>query len=189
MAPTADGDEDEGHEGEERRPGSRAAPAQRARPTASSTGSRKATTIQEAWPAVSREARVEEAVAAHGRGEEQAQVLGEEEGREGGHEGAEGQEGQEGQEEPGEAQADEVVAQLLVVEELPGQPEDDGEEREATTEADAPEERGAAGRRPARGGARGCGPPAKSGREEPGEGRTQGVVTGPRRSPGGRCRR
>jgi len=64
-----------------------------------------------------REAGVEEAVRRHRSGEEEPEVFGQEESGEGAHHRAEGHEREEGQEEPAEAEADEVVAELLVVEE------------------------------------------------------------------------
>src|SRR2546426_5646863 len=111
---------------------------------ARSTGSRKAATIQPDWAAAS-EARVEQARAGDGGGEKEAQVLREEEGRERGHHRAEGEEGQEGQEEPAEAEAHEVIAEFLVVEELQGQPEHDREDRGGDEDPDPREEEGPGG--------------------------------------------
>ncbi len=89
------------------------------------------------------EARVEEPARVDGRGEEQAQVLREEEGGERGDEGAEGDERQEGQEQPGKAQAHQEVAELLVAEEVCVQEIGNPEERGRDQEAQAREERGA----------------------------------------------
>ena len=87
------------------------------------------------------EARVEQAVSGNRGREEETEILGEEEGAERRHHGAEGHEGEEDQEEPAQSEADQVVPELLVVEGLPGEPEDDREDRTGHDDADASEER------------------------------------------------
>ena len=87
---------------------------------------------------------------------------------------AEGEEGQEGQEQPGEPEADEVVAELLVVEELPGEPEDDAEDGRRHQRARCRRRARPARRRPARAAARGSGPPRTTGSSRYGKGGSRG---------------
>ena len=57
------------------------------------------------------------------RGQQQPQIVGQEERRERGDDAAEGQEREERQEQPRQAEAEQVVAELGVLDELPGEPE------------------------------------------------------------------
>ena len=81
---------------------------------------------------------MEQAARGDRRGQQQPQVLGQEERRERGDDAAEGEEREEGQEQPGQAEAEQVVAELRVVEQLPGEPERSREERGRDTSSPMP---------------------------------------------------
>ena len=80
-----------------------------------STGSRKTTTIQPAWATVRAKRARNNRRDGDRRGENQPQVVGQEERRQRGHDAAEREERQERQEQPRQPDADQVVAELGVL--------------------------------------------------------------------------
>ena len=94
----------------------------------------KTTTIQDDCADGAQEARVEQPPRRHGRREQQPQVVRQEERGQRGDDAAEGEEREEREEQPGEAEAQQVVAELGVVGEQRRQPEGAAEDGAADGE-------------------------------------------------------
>ena len=105
-----------------------------------STGTRNATTIHDAWPTVRAKRAWNSRRGAIGVAISSFRSSDEEERRERGDDAAEGEEGEKRQEEPGQAEPQEVVAELGVLRELPGEPERSPEDRREHEQAHRAEE-------------------------------------------------
>ena len=112
----ADGDRDhhEGHDRQRARSRRTRQARERATPTPRSTGVMKTTTIHDDCTDRPREARVEQPPRRHGRRQQQPQIVGQEERRERRDDAAEREEREEREEQPRQAEAKQVVAELLV---------------------------------------------------------------------------